>query len=197
MARLRKAFNGDAAKAEAAGSQLGRTAILHDPWGYLRLGFHTYVECWQEVPRMKPILAKEHGAPTQPVVSESGARMISAVFGVDVSNQHTLQTPSRRYHLFGRYWNLVLLASPFLAVLTVWPRRNQSPACVALCIWSLLLFCATSLGASEVAYRYLHPFSFTVLAAAAILGETWMAESAPNRQARRSEKSAVLRGSHG
>jgi hypothetical protein len=173
VARLRTVFQGDFAAATRAGDKLARATIYRDPWGYVRLGFHTYLEYWQELRRLKQILPKENGSPPVPVVSETGARMISAVFGVDVSDQHTLYTPSRRYHLLGRYWNVFLLLSPFLAGLALWSGWRM-PGAAPLFIWSLLLFAATFLGASEVAYRYVHPFSFTVIAAIAVLGETWL-----------------------
>jgi polyferredoxin len=99
--------------------------------------------------------------------------MISAVFGADVSHQSALQTPSRRYHWMARHWNLFLLASPFLGLLTLWSKAVNFRAAVALFVWSVLVMTATSLGSSEVVYRYLHPFSFTGLAAAAALVETW------------------------
>jgi hypothetical protein len=172
VARLRTAFQGDFAAATRAGDRLARTAIYRDPLGYVRLGMHTYLEYWQELRRVKQILPKENGSPPEPVVSESGARMISAVFGVDVSDQHTFYTPSRRYHLLGRYWNVVLLVAPLLAGLALWSGRT--PGAALLFVWSLLLFTATFLGASEVAYRYLHPFSFTGIAAIALLGERWL-----------------------
>jgi hypothetical protein len=167
VARLRAVFQDDHAAATRAADQLAHTTLYRDPWGYLRLGAHTYLEYWRELRRLKQILPKENGSPPQPVVTESGARMISAVFGVDVSNQHTFFTPSRRYHLLARYWNVFLLASPFVAALTLWSR---SPAAALLFLWTLLLFTATFLGASEAAYRYLHPFSFTGIAAVAVLG---------------------------
>ncbi len=178
VARLRTAFQGDFAAATRAGDKLARTAIYRDPLGYVRLGFHTYLEYWQELRRIKQILPKENGSPPVPVVSESGARMISAVFGVDVSDQHTFYTPSRRYHLLGCYWNVFLLVSPFLAGLALWSGR--APGVALLFVWSLLLFAATFLGASEVAYRYLHPFSFTAVAAIAILGERWAPDASRN-----------------
>jgi hypothetical protein len=174
VARLRTVFRGDQIEANRAGDQLARTAIIRDPWGYTRLGFYTYLEYWREIPHLSRALTKEHGAPPTPVVPEAGARMIAAEFGVDVSNQHTLQTSSRRYHLLGRYWNVFLLISPLLAGLALWSRPPMSRGAIALFAWTLLLFIATFWGASEAAYRYLHPFSFTVLASAAVLGDTWL-----------------------
>jgi len=175
--RLYAVFGGDPKKANQAGSQLARAAIMRDPWGFARLGFHTWLEYWQDIRRLNRVLAKENGTPPTRVVGDSGARMISDVFGVDVSHQNTLYTPSRRYDLLGRYWNLFLLASPLLAGLAVWCRPLDTRGAVPLFVWTLLLFAATFWGASEAAYRYLHPFSFPGLAAAAALWETWLAKS--------------------
>jgi hypothetical protein len=41
------------------------------------------------------------------------------------------------------------------------------------------------LGASEVAYRYLHPFSFICIVALAALGETWLSRSSSSSRLRR------------
>ncbi|MGD1095860.1 MAG: hypothetical protein ABSB35_28195 [Bryobacteraceae bacterium] len=177
VTRLHTVFHGDQRAANRAEDQLARAAIMRDPWGFVRLGFHTYLEYWRDIPQLDRILAKEHGTPPTPVVPENGVRMISALFGVDVSNQHTLYTLSRRYHTLGRYWNVFLLASPLLAGLTLWPKPLMTEGAAPLFVWGLLLFAATFWGASEAAYRYLHPFSFTGLAAAAALADKWLPKS--------------------
>jgi hypothetical protein len=179
VARLRTAFAGDVSAAVRAGDQVGRAAILRDPMGFLRLGLHTYVEYWQKIPNMQRILAYEHGSPTDPVVPEPGVRMIQAEFGVNVSNQNILHTPSRRYHLFARYWSVFLLLSPLVAGLALWLKPAMSDAAATLFVWTLLLTGATFLGASEVSYRYLHPFSFTALATVAIVVNAWRNSRAP------------------
>jgi hypothetical protein len=94
-----------------------------------------------------------------------------SVFGVDVSNQHTLLTLSRRYHIRARYWAVFLLASPFLAGLVLWLGPPDPKGMALLLCWNCLLLIATCFGGVGSAYRFLHPFSFLGLAAAAVLCE--------------------------
>ena len=96
-----------------------------------------------------------------------------AVFGVDVSNQNTWWTPSRRYHNLGKYWYVFLLASPFLAGFAMWLSPANRPAVAVLLLWTCLSLTAMCFGAVESPYRFLHSFSFTGLAAAAVLCETF------------------------
>ena len=191
VARLHSLFPNDPREANRVGSELARATIRRDPLGFLRLGLDTYLEYWWKLPRLPRILAKENGSPPYPVVTESGARMIAAVFGVDVSKQHLLLTPSRRYHYFGRFWNVVLLISPLLAGLALLGKRSASEGEWLLFVWSLLLFVATFWGASEVSYRYLHPFSLTAIAALAMLGEKWASAASEVGEVEKAPASAI------
>ena len=172
VARLRAVFPGDEREADKAAERLAHTAILRDPLGFVRLGLHTYLEYWRSIPSLDRILPPENGTGPVPALTPSDVRMILATFGTDVSNQNTLHTPSRRYHLRGRYWNVFLLASPLLGFLILWSKAVPIRGSAPLVVWSFLLLTATCLGAGEVAYRYLHPFSFTGLAVAAAILET-------------------------
>ena len=118
------------------------------------------------------MLPPENGTGPVPALTPSDVRMIQATFGTDVSNQNTVYTPSRRYHLWGRYWNIFLLASPILGFLILWSKAVPIRGSAPLVVWSFLLLTATCLGAGEAVYRYLHPFSFTGLAVAAAILET-------------------------
>lgn len=109
-------------------------------------------------------------------IAESEASIIQKWFGVDVSSRrHEWVTPSRRYHIAGRYWVIFLLVSHGLSV-AAWRfgsinRRGLAFLAASAC----LILAATCFGASESVYRYLHPFSFFELAALAILVDRWIA----------------------
>lgn len=164
-------------EADQAARHLAYAAILRDPLGFLRLGFHSYLSYWRGIGDLWWKLPSEDGALPPPTVAAREARVISSVFGADVSNQQTLNTPSRRYHVFARNWCVFLLASPLLAGLAWWLTSANSKGLALLFVWNCLLLAATCLGSQELDYRYLHPFSFTGLAATAILFEK-LAESA-------------------
>lgn len=172
VARITRAFQGHDAEANEAAGRLVRTAILRDPLAYLRLAGHTYAEYWTTLPRLRHFMFEENGTGVLPAVSESEARMVKAIFGEDISNQPTFQSPSRRYQVLGRYWNVFLLASPFLGFLTLWLKCADRKASTLLFVWSVLVMAATCLLGIEVVYRYLHPLSFTGLAAAAVVAES-------------------------
>lgn len=119
---------------------------------------------------MRPFLETETGMIPQEV-SAYDAEAIHSAFGADVSNQYELYTVSRRYHLFAGNWYIFLFLSPFLAALAFWLSPANRRGLSFLFLWTLLLLTSTCFGSSESVFRYLHPFSFTGLAAAAILGE--------------------------
>lgn len=168
--RLISSFNGDYHAANLAAERLAWRAIRENPFGFLRLGLRTYFNYWQAIPYLRFILPWENGSPPRNEVDDRDLQAIQSAFGEDVSKQYLLQTPSRRYHIFGRYWSVFLLVSPCLGGLAAWLNRG-SRGVAFLFAWSCLLLAATCLGTVELAYRYLHPFSFTGLAAVAVLLE--------------------------
>jgi hypothetical protein len=168
--RLTAAFKGDQRAADQAAQRLAGAAILRNPLGFLRLGFNNYLAYWSNIPILRYILPWEIGSrEPPPVVDAPDARVILSVFGAEVSKQCTLNTPSRRYHILAGGWFVFLLASPFLAGLALWLNPANPKGVALLFIWSCLLLAATCFGAVESPYRFLHPFSFTSLAATAVL----------------------------
>ena len=172
-ARLVSKFNGDGSAANQAATHLARRAIRQDPFGFVRLGLRTYFKYWQGIPNLRSILPWENGS-ARNEVEDAGFEAIRAGFGVDVSQSYMLRTPSRRYHILGRYWCVFLLLSPYLAGLAAWLSRDSRRAVGFLFAWSSLLLASTCLGAVEHCYRFLHPFSFTGIAAVAVLAELKM-----------------------
>jgi hypothetical protein len=171
VARLTTIFGGDEREADQAAQRLARAAIQRNPLGFLKLGLENYLSFWGGVLYVRSSLEWENGSQLPPAANAHEASVIRSVFGVDVSNQHTLRTPSRRYHILARHWSLFLLASPFLAGLALWLGPANPRGTALLLGWNCLLLAATCFGAVSTVYRYLHPFSFTALAAAAILCE--------------------------
>ena len=170
--------------ADQAAQRVARAAILRNPLGFLSLGIHNYLGYWRHIQYWKGFLAMEDGQWPEPQVSAYAARVILSAFGADVSNEHLLNTPSRRYHVFARGWQVFLLAAPFLTGLAWWLSPPNSKGVAFLFFWNCLLMAATCFGAVQDAYRFLHPFSFTGLAATAILLEvaaTWRGKSTLER----------------
>ena len=159
-------------EADQAAQQLARAAIYRNPLGFLGLGLHNYLGYWRSLPNLRWLLPWENGSKQPPPpVKENEAKVIASVFGLDVSNQHALNTPSRRYRMLGRSWCVFLLLAPFLTGLAWWLAPANRPGLALLCFWSCLLLIATCLGGVGPEYRFLHPFSFTGLAAVAALAE--------------------------
>jgi len=131
VARLRSVLHGDERAANKAAESLARYAIVRNPLGYLRLGLHTYFDYWRGIRRLRWSLPWENGAQPGPVVTAGDVGVIRSAFGADVSNQHLLRTPSRRYHVLGRRWCLFLLVSPFFGGLALW-MSPENPKAVAL-----------------------------------------------------------------
>ena len=171
VARLTTIFGGDARAADGAAQRIALAAIRRNPVGFIKLGLLNYRGYWGGIRRLGKNLLEDDFGP-EPTVLPYDARLISSVFGVDVSNQHTWWTPSRRYHRLGKYWYAFLLGSPFLAGFAMWLSRANRPGVAVLLLWPCLSLTAMCFGAVESQYRYLHSFSFTGLAAAAVLCET-------------------------
>jgi hypothetical protein len=167
--RLLSKFNGDWKAANQAGAHLVRRSIQNDPVGFLRLGLHTYYRYWQGIPGLRWSLPWENGSPPVNEVQDVGLQAIRFGFGKDVSKDYLVRTPSRRYHILARNWCVFLLLSPYLGGLAAWLRRKNRIGVAFLFAWSCLLLAATCLGGIDHCYRYLHPFSFTGLAALAVL----------------------------
>jgi hypothetical protein len=179
--------------ADQAAQRVARAAILRNPLGFLRLGVHNYLGYWRHIRYWKIFLPMENGQWPEPQVSAFDARVILSAFGADVSKEHLLNTPSRRYHVFARGWQVFLLAAPFLTGLAWWLSPPYSKGAAFLFFWNCLLMAATCFGAVQDAYRYLHPFSFTGLAATAILLEAaaaWRGQSLLERSTAPRAKSA-------
>jgi hypothetical protein len=173
--RLKAAFGGDIRVANQAAQSLARATILRNPLGFLGLGIHVYVTYWRDLPELRRILPGENGSPPESEVSPFDAQAIRAAFGVDVSHQNLIQTPTRWLHVQFRDWYVFLLASPLLSAIALWlgwwRLRETFPTLALFLLWSCLLLVATCLGAHESMYRYLHPFSFTGLVAVAFIAE--------------------------
>jgi len=168
-ARIRKLFGDDDRKADAVAKQLAVAAIRRNPVGYLRLGIHNYLNYWRGIPQLPQTLRSENGLQHPEAITAGAAQMIASAFWEDVSDQASWLTASRRYHIAARVWCVFLLASPFLLGPALLVRPANRKFVALLLAWDCLLLISTCLGGDESAYRYLHPFSFTGLAAAAIV----------------------------
>ncbi len=170
--RLLKAFDGDDTRAEDAAFQLARTAIRRNPAGYLGLAVQNYLDFWRNLPRLPNLLAEEDGVLTPGSIAESEASIIKKWFGVDVSSRrHESMTPSRRYHIEGRFWIVFLLLSPAVTIAAWAAGPVNRPGLALLSISACLIFACVCFGAVEASYRFLHPYSWFGLAALAVLAQ--------------------------
>jgi len=176
VARIRSVFGEDGAAANEAAQRLALHAIRRNPLGFLKLGVHGYLGYWRGLPKLRRILPLDNGSSPVREVFPQDIVMVRSAFGVDISNNNLIRTLSRRYQFRARNWYVFLLASPFLGLidlLLVW--REKKPAFLQrafFVLWTWLLLTSTCLAWPEPAFRYLHPLSFTGLAAAACLAET-------------------------
>jgi hypothetical protein len=171
VARLGRVFGGNARETDQAAQRLARAAIRRNPLGFAALGIHNWLTFWMRIPNSRWSLPWELGTEPPNVVSAYDAGVIAAAFGADVSNQGAWNTLSRRYMMVGRDWFLLLLVSPFLTGSALCLSPANPKGLTLLFFWSVLLLAATCFGGIDSAYRFLHPFSFTALASAAVLCE--------------------------
>jgi hypothetical protein len=174
VSRIKTVFAGEgepagSEDADQAAQRIAHAAIRRNPLGFLGLGWHNFLGYVKGLWNLRQRLSGEDGTLYPPVVSAREAGAILSAFGTDVTNQHTWNTPSRRYHLLARYWCVFLLAAPFFTGLALWMNPANPQGAALLFVWTCLLLAASCLGAVEASYRYLHPFSFTGLAAAAMV----------------------------
>jgi hypothetical protein len=172
--RLTAALDGDVDAVDRVAGGLARRAILRDPVGFLGLGLRTYAGYWKRLFRAKHALELDHGIGPEPQVLPWDAQAILSVFHLDARPSHKLHTLSRRYHVFAYPWTLFLLLAPFLSL----AAARLAPADLRvsaglLAGWNWLVMAVLCLAAEESLFRYLHPFSFTGLAAAALMTEAW------------------------
>lgn len=176
VARIRTAFGEDGAAANEAAQRLALHAIRRNPLGYLKLGVHGYLGYWRGLPKLRRTLPLDNGSSPVSELFPYEIVAIRSAFGADVSNNNLVRTLSRRYHFRARDWYVFLLASPFLGLIDlclVW--REKKPGFLQrafFVLWTWLLLTTTCLEWPQAEYRYLHPLSFTGLAAAGCLAET-------------------------
>jgi len=168
--RLRLAYGGDDRAADLAASGMARRAILRDPLGYVRLMGWTFRGFFGEALKYESHLENNDGLAVTPQVGPKSMKTISEHFGDVALNNHTLWTPTRRYHLTLGFWCLFQLISPVLGLVGLLlsaPERRWATAVVVL--WPVMLLAANCAGGATSSLRYLHPLSFTGLAGLALV----------------------------
>lgn len=169
VSRLRAAFRQDGRQANLAARQLAMAAIRRRPAGFARLAVRSYLRYWTSLGNIRNLMPIENGSAAPARLLPSDASAIRAAFGRDVSNGYMIQTRTRKYIQRAAYWYVFLLLAPFLTAFAAWRSPAARDATVLLFVWECLLLTATNFGTTDIVYRYLHPFSFTCLAALAIV----------------------------
>jgi len=168
--RLRSTFSGDAEAANREARHIAQTAIRRDPGGFLRLGIDGLAFYRKLLGRnYANQLRMEDGyhPGVQPTPTDWTA--ITGHFPRVTQQSNMVLTPSRRYHLHTRFWPLFQLFASVLGwIAALWARGDVRRGAVWFAIWSTALLAITCL-TTPICFRYLHPFTFTGLAAAALL----------------------------
>lgn len=176
--RLIRDYGGDSHAASREGQRLFRRAVSRDPVGYLRMAARNYALYWRDLQQVAAILRHESGLGPRPFVTAQDAAMVAAAFSLDTRSLHEVESPARRYYLFGRWWCVVLLTVPFLALAAVFGvREGEALAVGLLAVWSWLVMLEISFGSLQTEYRYLHPLSFIGAIAIGLLLERCVGSS--------------------
>lgn len=164
-----KAFGGDNYAANVAAKEMSQRTLRRVPLSVARLTARTYVDYWRPS-RMRSQLLDEQGTLRGP--EQSFLANLKLWFNLDAGESAATMTPSKRYHLLGAPWYVVLSVSPIIGLLCMrWVRREARPGALLLAIFGAMLLivpCATTVGA---AVRFLHPLVFGTLVALAVIAD--------------------------
>ena len=173
VSRLKRSFDGDSDRASQQAEVMAMRAIRRDPLGFLELGYRTWLEYQTFLNRQTFIGMVIVDDGSNPVVQppEEEWRQVASHFPNQRRDQITTFTLSQRFHRHARLWCWIQYLAPFLgwtATAAAYPGTRRAAGFLAL--WSTMLLTVTCL-TTPTAIRYLHPMSFPVLAAIAILAE--------------------------
>jgi hypothetical protein len=171
IAKIRSICDQNERCADETAHQIAKAAIRRNPLGFLELGAFTYRGYWSQIGRLREMLEDDNGLRLKSEFTEYDRAAVLSAFSFDFRSQREQLTPSRRYHLAARNWQIFLLLAPFLLGLALILGPANPRGVALLFLWSFMVLGATCLGATESLYRYLHPFSFLSLAASALLLE--------------------------
>ena len=164
---MKKAFGGDADSANAAAQQMSQRTLRRAPLSVVRLTARTYVGYWR-LARVRRMLLDEQGTLRGP--EQEFLANLKQWFNLDAGDSAATMTLSKRYHLLGAPWYVVLSVSPLIGLLCIrWVRREARPGALLLAVFGAMLLivpCATSVGS---AVRFLHPLVFGTLVALAVI----------------------------
>ena len=173
VSRLTQAFHGDWLQASSHAEAFALHAVRRNPLGFLRLAYRSWTEYRQFLRRdtLPALVRIEDGADPAVQPSDERWRIITAHFPQQRRDRATERTLTRRYHAHAWMWCWMQYLAPFLglAATCVAPARVRL-AIGLLTLWSALLIAVTCL-TTPAQVRYLHPLSFTGLAAVAVLAE--------------------------
>lgn len=164
------AFGGDAYSANVAAQQMSRRILRRAPLSVVRVTALTYGRYWQSPATMYIALLDEQGTARGP--EPRFGVVLKQWFNLDAAETQTTMTPSKRYHLRGPIWYIVLLVSPLIGLLSIpWSRKEARPGALLITVLGatlLLVTCATGVAA---VFRYLHPLVFGTLVALAVIAD--------------------------
>ena len=164
------AFGGDAYAANVAAQQMSRRILRRAPLSVARMTALTYRSYWQSPATIRDLLLDEQGTLRGPE-----PRFVFALkqwFNHDAAGIPATMTPSKRHHLRGAKWYLVLTVAPLIVLLSIpFARREVRPGALLIAVTGAMILgvsCATGLGA---VIRYLHPLAFGTLLALAVIAD--------------------------
>jgi hypothetical protein len=166
---MTKAFGGDTYSANVAAREMSQRTLRRVPLSVLRLTASTYLGYWRPS-RMRGQLLDEQGTLRGP--EQEFLANLKLWFNLDAGETAAAMTPSKRYHLLGAPWYVVLSVSPLIGLLSArWVRREARPGALLLAVIGAILLivpCATTVG---MAVRFLHPLVFGTLVALAVIAD--------------------------
>ena len=164
---LMKAFGGDRYSANVAAQQMSIQSLRRVPFSVLRVAALTYREYRQNPSKLHGRLLSEQG--TSRALEPVFLRTLEQWFNLHAPIPATM-TPSKRYHLIGAPWYIVLALSPLIGLLGVLCCRAQARAAALLiCITGAMLLAVSCIAAPEACIRYLHPLVFGTLLGLAVV----------------------------
>jgi len=167
---MKKAFGGDTYSANVAAEEMSLRTLRRAPLSVVRQTARAYAFYWQSPASMRGWLLDEQGTTRGP--DQSFLANLKEWFNLDAGESAASMTPSKRYHLLGAPWYIVLSVSPLIGLLCMrWVRREARPGALLLAVFGamlLILPCATTV---STAVRFLHPLVFGTLVALAVIAD--------------------------
>ncbi len=131
-------------------------AVIRDPVGFFRLGLKTYMGFWDDR-LIKSAIKHDSG---RRVVPEGLKQSLLLHYNFATDDLHMKVTITRYYFENAIAWFRLILLSPLLLLLVLFPGRYKSPHYILTSMAALVFVVITSYLVTLNVVRYLHPIAF-------------------------------------